>query len=96
MGLPVKLVTKKLSEGHPNVIDVIQDNSVSGVINTITGGRIPLKDGLDIRRAAAEKRIPCFTSLDTARVAIEALADSSQIFNVQPLREYLNRKNNTK
>jgi carbamoyl-phosphate synthase large subunit len=89
MGLPVKMVTKKLSEGHPNVIDVIQDNSVSGVINTITGGRIPLKDGLDIRRAAAEKRIPCFTSLDTARVAIEALASSSQIFNVQPLREYL-------
>jgi carbamoyl-phosphate synthase large subunit len=89
MGLPVKMVTKKLSEGHPNVVDVIQDNSVCGVINTITGGRIPLKDGLDIRRAAAEKRIPCFTSLDTARVAIEALASSSQIFNVQPLREYL-------
>jgi carbamoyl-phosphate synthase large subunit len=89
MGLPVKMVTKKLSEGHPNVVDVIQDNSVSGVINTITGGRIPLKDGLDIRRAAAEKRIPCFTSLDTARVAIGALTNSRQIFNVQPLREYL-------
>jgi carbamoyl-phosphate synthase large subunit len=96
MGLPVKLVTKKLSEGHPNVVDVIQGNSVSGVINTITGGRIPLKDGLDIRRAAAEKRIPCFTSLDTARVAIGALANSSQIFNVQPLKEYLKRENNPK
>ena len=93
MGLPVKMVTKKLSEGHPNVVDVIQDNSVIGVINTITGGRIPLKDGLDIRRAAAEKRIPCFTSLDTARVAIGALAGNSQSFSVQPLREYLkNRK----
>jgi carbamoyl-phosphate synthase large subunit len=91
MGLPVKMVTKKLSEGHPNVIDVIQDNSVSGVINTITGGRIPLKDGLNIRRAAAEKRIPCFTSLDTARVAIGALANGRQIFNVQPLREYLRK-----
>jgi carbamoyl-phosphate synthase large subunit len=92
MALPVKMVTKKLSEGHPNVVDVIQDNSVNGVINTITGGRVPLRDGLAIRRAAAEKGIPCFTSLDTARVAIEALADSSQIFSVQPLREYLKRK----
>jgi len=92
LGLPVKMVTKKLSEGHPNVIDVIQDNSVSAVINTITGGRIPLKDGLAIRRAAAEKRIPCFTSLDTARVAIEALAGNSQSFSVQPLREYLKSK----
>jgi carbamoyl-phosphate synthase large subunit len=92
MGFPVRMVTKKLSEGHPNVVDVIQGNSVVGVINTITGGRIPLKDGLAIRRAAAEKRIPCFTSLDTARVAIEALASNSQIFNVQPLREYLNSR----
>jgi carbamoyl-phosphate synthase large subunit len=89
MGFPVRMVTKKLGEGHPNVVDVIQDGSVSGVVNTITGGRTPLKDGLAIRRAAAEKRIPCFTSLDTARVAIRALANSSQIFNVQPLREYL-------
>jgi carbamoyl-phosphate synthase large subunit len=91
MGFPVKMVTKKLSEGHPNVVDVIQGNYVGGVINTITGGRIPLKDGLAIRRAAAEKRIPCFTSLDTARVAIAALASSSQMFNIQPLREYLRK-----
>jgi len=93
MGFPVRMVTKKLGEGHPNVVDVIQDGSVSGVVNTITGGRTPLKDGLAIRRAAAEKRIPCFTSLDTARVAIRALANSSQIFNVQPLTEYLRKSN---
>jgi carbamoyl-phosphate synthase large subunit len=91
MGFPVRMVTKKLSEGHPNVVDVIQDGSVGGVVNTITGGRTPLKDGLAIRRAAAEKRIPCFTSLDTARVAIRALANSSQMFNVQPLREYVGK-----
>ena len=91
LALPVKMVTKKLSEGHPNVVDVIRDSSVNGVINTITGGRVPLRDGLAIRRAAAEKGVPCFTSLDTARVAIEALADSSQIFSVQPLRDYLRK-----
>lgn len=89
MGLPVKMVTKKLSEGHPNAIDVIRDNSVSGVINSITGGGVALKDGFNIRRAAAEKKIPCFTSLDTVRVAIEALANSNQVFRVQPLKEYL-------
>jgi carbamoyl-phosphate synthase large subunit len=93
VGIPVKMVTKKLSEGHPNVIDVIHDGSVNGVINTVTGGRISLKDGLDIRRAAAEKRIPCFTSLDTVRVAVEALTSGSQIFNVQPLKEYLIKRN---
>jgi len=90
-GLPVNMMTKKLSEGHPNVVDVIQDNSVDGVVNTVTGGRIPLKDGFSIRRAAAEKRIPCFTSLDTARVAVEALTRSRQAFTVQPFREYLTK-----
>jgi carbamoyl-phosphate synthase large subunit len=92
-GLPVKMVTKKLSEGHPNVIDVIQDNSVAGVINTVTGGRLPLKDGFDIRRAAVEKRIPCFTSLDTARVVVEAMSGVGQTFSVQPLREYFRKSN---
>jgi len=48
-----------------------------------------LKDGFDIRRAAAEKRIPCFTSLDTARIVVEAMSGVSKTFSVQPMREYL-------
>jgi carbamoyl-phosphate synthase large subunit len=88
-GMKVKKIGKKLGEGHPSVVDIITDGSVGGVVNTITGGRVPLRDGFHIRRAAAEKRIPCFTSLDTALVALKALASSSQIFNVKPLREYL-------
>ncbi|MEA3313376.1 MAG: carbamoyl phosphate synthase large subunit, partial [Caldisericota bacterium] len=89
MGFPVEMVTKKLHEGHPNVVDVIYEGSVDGVINTVTGGRIPLKDGFDIRRAAAEGQIPCFTSLDTARVVVSAISGSGGKFSVKPLREYL-------
>jgi carbamoyl-phosphate synthase large subunit len=91
-GLPVKMISKKLSEGHPNVVDIINDGTVNGVVNTITGGRIPLRDGFHIRRAAVEKRIPCFTSLDAARVAAEALANGSQIYSAQPLSSYRTRK----
>jgi carbamoyl-phosphate synthase large subunit len=89
--LPVKLITKKLSEGNPNVLDVITDGTVDCVVNTITGSSAPLRDGFDIRRAAAEKRIPCYTSLDTARAAIEALVSSRQLYNVQPLKDYVTR-----
>jgi carbamoyl-phosphate synthase large subunit len=89
--IKVGLITKKLGEGHPNVIDIIQQGTVCSVVNTITGELIPLRDGFYIRRAAAEKRIPCFTSLDTARVAIEALANRGQTFTVQPLRGYLGK-----
>ena len=92
VGLPVKMISKKLSEGHPNVIDIINDGTVNGVVNTITGGRISLRDGFQIRRAAAEKRIPCFTSLDTARAAVEALVNGSQIYSAQPLPDYRRRK----
>jgi len=86
--LPVKMISKKLSEGHPNVIDIINDGTVNGVVNTITGDRVPLRDGFEIRRAAVEKRIPCFTSLDTARVVAEALVNGNQIYRVQPLADY--------
>jgi len=86
--LPVKLISKKLSEGHPNVVDIINDGTVSGVVNTISGGRAPLRDGFEIRRAAAERRIPCFTSLDTARAAVEALVNGSQVYSAQPLPDY--------
>jgi carbamoyl-phosphate synthase large subunit len=88
VGLPVKMISKKLSEGHPNIIDIINNGTVNGVVNTITGGRIPLRDGFQIRRAAAERRIPCFTSLDTARAAVEAIVNGSQIYSAQPLPEY--------
>jgi carbamoyl-phosphate synthase large subunit len=90
-GLPVKMTSKKLNEGHPNIIDLINDGTISGVVNTITGGHVPLRDGFHIRRAATEKRIPCFTSLDTLRAAAEALASGSQFYTVQPLPDYRTR-----
>jgi carbamoyl-phosphate synthase large subunit len=87
-GLPVSMISKKLGEGHPDIIDIINDGTVSGVVNTITGDRIPLRDGFNIRRAAAEKQLPCFTSLDTARAAIDAAANGSRVYSIQPLPDY--------
>ena len=92
-GLKVNVTTKKLHEGHPNVVDVIVDGSVSAVINTVTGGRIPLRDGFQIRRTAAERRVPCFTSLDTARAAVQALLNGAQNYNIQPVPSYRNKDN---
>jgi carbamoyl-phosphate synthase large subunit len=94
IGLPVRQVTKRLNEGHPNVVDVIADGSVSCVINTPEGRFTgTLRDGFYIRRAASEKRIPCFTSVDTARAAVGALIASMQhragdAYQVRPLCEY--------
>ena len=90
-GLEVTMISKKISEGHPNVLDIIYGGKIDAVVNTTTGGRIPLRDGFEIRRAAAEQRIPCFTSIDPARVAVEALVSAEESINVQPLHEYLDK-----
>jgi carbamoyl-phosphate synthase large subunit len=74
LGLRVEYVPKKLNQGHPNALDVIRSGRVSAVVNTVTGDRRPLRDGFLIRRAATERRIPCFTSLDTLRAALEGRA----------------------
>jgi carbamoyl-phosphate synthase large subunit len=88
VGLPVTAIGKKLSEGHPNVLDIINDKTVNGIVNTITGGRVPLRDGFRIRRAATEKRIPCFTSLDTVQAALKVLVRGSRIYSAQPVSDY--------
>jgi carbamoyl-phosphate synthase large subunit len=92
-GIPVKVITKKLGEGRPNVLDVINQGTVNAVLNTITGGRVPLRDGFFIRRAATERRIPCFTSLDTAAAAVDTLVKGSHNFSVNPLPEYRRQGN---
>ena len=89
MGLPVRQITKRLSEGHPNVVDAIEGGWVGAVINTITGRRGLLKEGFQIRRAAVERRIPCFTSLDTARVAVEVVTRRGTELVARPLAQYL-------
>jgi carbamoyl-phosphate synthase large subunit len=89
MGLPVNMTTKKLSEGHPNVVDVIEDGSVSAVVNTISGSPEVMRDGFYIRRAAVEKHIPCFTSMDTARAAAESLRSESAAYHIATIGEYL-------
>ncbi|MCL5960345.1 MAG: carbamoyl-phosphate synthase large subunit [Chloroflexi bacterium] len=89
IGLPVKMITKKLDHGHPNVLDVIRDGLVQGVVNTIGGDRQPMRDGFAIRRAAVEKGIPCFTSLDTFRAVLNSWSYSRDGYNVLPIDHYL-------
>ena len=89
MGIKATLTTKKLGEGHPNVVDVIEDGTVQAVINTASGGRAPLRDGFQIRRAAVERRIPCFTSLDTAAAAVRSVLGGAASYSVLSMSEYL-------
>ena len=89
MGIPVIMATKRLDEGHPNCLDVIEQKMVGAVINTLSGDTSVLRDGFYIRRAAVERQIPCFTALDTARAAVESLLTEGGRYNVRPMVDYL-------
>ncbi|HEX6988080.1 MAG TPA: carbamoyl-phosphate synthase large subunit [Bacillota bacterium] len=77
-------------ERRPNVLDALRDGRVGLVVNTYTHGRRPERDGFRIRREAAERGIPCLTSLDTAWALARVLAAGGLPWaaQVRSLQEY--------
>jgi carbamoyl-phosphate synthase large subunit len=71
MGVPVERI-KKISEGSPNVVDLIESGEVDFVINTPTGSGAR-SDGYEIRRAAIARGIPCITTMSGASAAQRAI-----------------------
>ena len=64
---------KKISEGSPNIIDVMRDKGVDLIINTPTGGKIPYTDGFYIRRNAVDLNVPYITTIAGAKAAANAI-----------------------
>lgn len=64
-GIAVQRV-KKISEGVPNVLDVIRSGIVDLIIDIPKKGNNIHSDGFRIRRTAVECSVPLMTSLDTA------------------------------
>jgi len=89
IGLKVETVNK-LDEGSPNIIDLIRQDKIQYVVNTLTRGRRPESDGFRIRRAAAEHGVPCLTSLDTVNVVLRVVRSikTGHRFKLVPLQEY--------
>ncbi|MBN2220586.1 MAG: carbamoyl-phosphate synthase large subunit [Vallitaleaceae bacterium] len=71
-GIPVQL-TRKISEGIPNVVDLIRSGMIQMVINTPTKANDATRDGFMIRRAAIEASVPVLTSLDTAKGMLDII-----------------------
>ena len=85
--IPVTKITKKLNEGHPNVVDIIEQKIVQAVINTVSETAIAIRDGFKIRRSAVEQQIPCFTFIDTAKFATRNI-NSHPSYEIKTIEEY--------
>ena len=88
LGIDAFAIPKAHTGEHPSTVDIVADGTVSAVVNTIEGDRESLEDGFEIRRAAVDQRIPCFTSMDTARAAVESLTGGAANYSIKPLPEY--------
>ena len=76
-GIYVRVVNK-VNEGEgEDVVDVIRKGRINYVINTMSISKTASQDGFEIRRAAAENNISCFTSFDTAHAILRVLEAQS-------------------
>ena len=71
-------VVKKISEGSDEIKNAIRQGYIAYVINTSDVGSIGAEsDGFQIRKYAIESNVSMFTSLDTVRVLLDVLEETT-------------------
>ena len=66
-------IAKKISEGVPNILDIIRSGMVDLIIDIPKKSNNVHSDGFKIRRTAIECDVTIMTSLDTARALIDVM-----------------------
>ena len=81
-------VINKVSEGTPNIVDLIHKKEVDLIINT-PRSKQTVKDGFQIRRAAVDFNIPYITTIQAALAAADAIqAMKNGKITIKSLGEY--------
>lgn len=89
-GIDVKSVCR-LSEGRPNVIDLIKNNQVSLIINT-PQGTIPRQNENQIRTEAVKHKVCIMTTLSAAAAAVDGIGSIREKgYDVCSIQDYSQR-----
>jgi carbamoyl-phosphate synthase large subunit len=87
-GIEAELVLK-ISEGRPNIVDLIKNGDISLVINT-SDNKASKDDAKIIRQEVLSANIPYFTTIAAVKASIESVKFLQQNkFNVKSIQEYL-------
>ena len=79
----------KISEGRPNIVDLIKNGEISLAINT-SDNKASKDDAKIIRQNVLAENIPYFTTIAAVKAAIESIKFlQNNEFNVLSLQEYL-------
>ncbi|MDP2034279.1 MAG: carbamoyl-phosphate synthase large subunit [Polaromonas sp.] len=84
-------VVNKVTEGRPHVVDMIKNNEIALVINTVEERRNAIADSRQIRTSALLARVTTFTTIAGAEAAVEGMKylDNLTVHSIQELHAQL-------
>jgi len=87
-GVEVQVINK-VTEGRPNVVDMIKNNEIVLVINTVEERRNAIADSRAIRTSALAARVTTYTTISGALAAVEGMKQLQKVA-VYPLQSFAN------
>jgi carbamoyl-phosphate synthase large subunit len=89
-GVSVQVVNK-VTEGRPHIVDMIKNNEIVMVINTVEERRNAIADSRAIRTSSLLARVTTFTTIFGAEAAVEGMSylDNLEVYSVQELHAQL-------
>ena len=91
-GIPVTIVNKVV-EGRPHIVDMIKNNEIALVVNTVEEKRTAITDSRTIRTSALAARVTTYTTMAGAEAAVEGIAHlhDLHVFDLQSLHTSLHK-----
>jgi carbamoyl-phosphate synthase large subunit len=90
-------VVNKVAEGRPHIVDMLKNDEIALVVNTVEERRAAIQDSYQIRRAALVDQVPTFTTLAGARAAAIGMRAMRGLvpYSIQQLHQRLDRNPGT-
>ena len=84
-------VVNKVTEGRPHVVDMIKNNEIALVINTVEERRNAIADSRQIRTSSLLARVTTFTTIAGAEAAVEGMKhlENLGVISVQEMHAQL-------
>ena len=85
-GLPVQAVNK-ITEGRPHIVDMIKNNEIALIINTVEEKRQAVNDSRSIRVSGLQARVAMYTTIWGAEAAVVGIASRGglEVYPIQRL-----------
>ncbi len=89
-GIAVAIVNK-VAEGRPHIVDMIKNQDIALVINTVEEKRSAISDSRAIRVSALAARVTYYTTIAGAEAAVEGMQhlEGLQVYDLQGLHKTL-------